>query len=111
MTAREQMLEQEVKELREEIRLLRLVTDGHNERRRLILEDSTPRPGRVDAARVVVFQAEDGWRWTASDTNGENVADSGDDGYVERATAMQAARDLFPNAEVVEVGPSAGELD
>jgi hypothetical protein len=45
MTAREEMLQEEIEQLREEvrllreeIRLLRLVNDGHNERRRLIME-------------------------------------------------------------------------
>jgi len=110
---REEILEEENKVLREEIRLLRIMADEHNERRRLILENesSSPRSGRVDAARVVVFEGKDGWQWRASDTNGENVADSGDDGYVERGDAIQAAQDLFPRAEIVELDSGSGELD
>lgn len=74
---------------------------------------ATPEPGRVDAARVIVYHdlTKGGWCWTARDTNGEEVANSGDDGYVERGDARKAAHDLFPNAEIAEMGSGAGELD
>lgn len=63
---------------------------------------SAPQPGHVDAAKVELYTDEVGeFRWQARDTNGEIVADSGDDGYVERSYAEKAARDLFPNAEIV----------
>jgi uncharacterized protein YegP (UPF0339 family) len=54
----------------------------------------------VDAAKVVIYRdAADEWRWSAKDTNGERVADSGE-GYVDRRWAIKAATDLFPDATV-----------
>lgn len=59
---------------------------------------SEPTPGHVDAAVVHIYiDNADEWRWSARDTNGETVADSGE-GYTEYATAKQAAVDLFPDA-------------
>jgi uncharacterized protein YegP (UPF0339 family) len=52
----------------------------------------------VDAAKVTVYKDAAGeWRWSARDTNGERVADSGE-GYVDRGWAIKAASDLFPDA-------------
>jgi len=59
-----------------------------------------PEAGQVDAARVVVYRDKAGeWRWSASDTNGEKVADSAE-GYEDMDYTVEAANDLFPEAEV-----------
>ena len=59
-------------------------------------------PGEVDAAKVVVYENEAGeWCWSARDTNGEEVANSGDDGYSQKYDAKNAAQDLFPDAEMI----------
>ena len=59
-----------------------------------------PEPGQVDAARVTVYRDKAGeWRWSASDTNGEKVADSAE-GYVDREYTVSAVHSLFPDAEV-----------
>jgi hypothetical protein len=62
-----------------------------------------PEPGQVDAARVTIYRKDGTWWWLAKDTNGETVADSGDDGYTEHHRAVQAAKDLFPDAEMIEL--------
>ena len=64
------------------------------------MSESTPTPGHVDAAEIVIFETDNGWSWSARDTNGEEVATSGDDAYTERSRAESAARDLFPDAEI-----------
>lgn len=40
------------------------------------------------------------WRWTASAANGRKVANSGE-GYQHRADCVDAARSIFPGAELV----------
>jgi len=58
-----------------------------------------PMPGHVDAARTIGYEDAAGeFRWKALDTNGNEVADSGE-GYVNKAYAEKAAKDLFPAAE------------
>lgn len=63
----------------------------------------SPEAGHVDAARVTIYQDKaHEWRWSARDTNGQKVADSGE-GYLSHADAVDAAHDLFPDAEIVEL--------
>jgi uncharacterized protein YegP (UPF0339 family) len=62
-----------------------------------------PSQGHVDAARVTIYRdSANEWRWSARDTNGETVADSGE-GYERHTDAVNAAQDLFPNAEILEL--------
>lgn len=52
----------------------------------------------LEAHRVRIFKdSANEWRWTASDSNGEPVADS-DEGYDSKAYTEQAVLDLFPDA-------------
>lgn len=54
----------------------------------------------ASAEKLSVFRDAAGeWRWRAQDGNHEVVAESGE-GYDDRAYAIEAARSLFPHAQL-----------
>jgi uncharacterized protein YegP (UPF0339 family) len=54
------------------------------------------------AMKMVVYRAQDGWRWRAEAANGEIVSESGE-AYENKSYAMEAARRFGPADAEIEV--------
>jgi uncharacterized protein YegP (UPF0339 family) len=52
--------------------------------------------------KMVVYRAQDGWRWRAEAANGEIVRESGE-AYENKSYAMEAARRFGPADAEIEV--------
>jgi uncharacterized protein YegP (UPF0339 family) len=52
--------------------------------------------------KMVVYRAQDGWRWRAEAANGEVVSESGE-AYENKAYALEAARRFGPHDAEIEV--------